>query len=254
MYGMKFIKEVHILFNSYHGNISSSSYNTLSYMPRGPYNLYAFFASSNPITTFNPTAVFPKIHPSSFIGPYSSVIGDVTISKNVFIAPNASIRADEGTPFFIGENTNIQDSVILHGLRDDRIQHDNKLYSIYIGKRVTCAHGCIIHGPCYIGDNSFIGFNSIVFNSILEDGVYVSSGAVVTNGVTVAPKRFVPPGAAIDTQDKADALPTLPIDRERFAEEVRQVNREFPASYSLFFGSCRCTCGLACDKSGAAHR
>ncbi|GAA3325448.1 hypothetical protein GCM10020331_057390 [Ectobacillus funiculus] len=34
------------------------------------------------------------------------------ITDNVYVAPNVSIRADEGTPFYIGSNTNLQDGVI----------------------------------------------------------------------------------------------------------------------------------------------
>lgn len=206
------------------------------------------FIAPNPITSFTPFSVFPRIHPTCFIGPFSSIIGDVRIGENVFIAPNVSIRADEGTPFYIGGNTNIQDGVILHGLRDSRIQIGSKSYSIYIGKGVSCAHGCIIHGPCIVGDGVFIGFNSIVFNSIVDRGVYISSGAVVTNGVYIPANKFVPPGASIDTQEKAERLHGIPRNQEEFAQEVQRVNREFPAAYSLAFGTTRCSCGLACDR------
>ena len=218
-----------------------------SYRRCNPSNIYAVFVGPNPITSFTPYAYYPIIHPSSFLGPFSSIIGAVVINENVFIAPSASIRADEGFPFYIGTNSNIQDGVILHGLRDERILVNNKLYSIYIGNGVTCAHGCTIHGPCYIGNNSFVGFNSIVFNAIVQEGAYISSGAVVTNGVTIGRNKFVPPGASIDTQEKADSLNEVPADRDAFAEEVRRVNREFPAAYSLSFGCHRCSCGLACD-------
>ncbi len=213
-----------------------------------PINIYATFIGPNPITSFTPHAYFPKIHPSSFVGPFSSIIGAVEVNKNVFIAPSTSIRADEGYPFYIGKNTNIQDGVILHGLKEETIKVKDKFYSIYIGNNVSCAHGCLIHGPCYIKDNCFIGFKSVVFNAILEEGVYVSSNCVVTNGVTIPEKRFVPPGASIDSQKKADSLSIIPADREAFAKEVIRVNSEFPLSYSLLFGCHRCSCGLACDE------
>ncbi|KRE59911.1 hypothetical protein [Paenibacillus sp. Soil750] len=75
---------------------------------------------------------------------YSSVVGDVTLSKNVYIAPNATLRADEGTPFYIGENTNIQDGVVLHGLAHEYILVDSKKYSIYLANSVSIAHGALI--------------------------------------------------------------------------------------------------------------
>jgi carbonic anhydrase/acetyltransferase-like protein (isoleucine patch superfamily) len=203
------------------------------------------FISPNPITSFNPVQRFPRIHKTAFLSPFSSIIGDVTISKNVFVAPNVSVRADEGTPFFIGPNTNLQDGVVLHGLLNQRIQVGQKSYSIYIGNEVTIAHGALVHGPCYIGDNVFVGFKSIVYNAIIGRGAFISYNAVVTNGVHIPPNRFVPPGAHIDTQKKADSLAPVPKDSKEFAEEVQRVNQEFPASYHLLFGKNRCSCGIA---------
>lgn len=213
----------------------------------GPFNLFTHFVGANPCTSFNTEVSLPTIHPTAFIGPFSSVIGDVTIDKNVFIACNATLRADEGTPFFIGENTNIQDGVILHGLNEGRVFVDGEKYSIFIGKNVTCGHGCLIHGPCVLGKDVFIGFNSIVFNAIICDGSYISAGAVVTGGIRIPPNCFVPTKTLIDTQEKADLLDPVPKSSTEFAKEVQHINQEFPSSYSLMFGSIRCSCGLACD-------
>lgn len=203
------------------------------------------FISPNPITSFNPVQRYPTIDPSAFISQFSSVIGDVTIKNNVYVAPNVSIRADEGTPFYIGSNNNLQDGVILHGLLNKRISVGGKGYSIFLGNEVTIAHGALIHGPCYIGNKVFVGFKSIVYNAIVERGCFIANNAVVTNGVQVAPNRFVPPGAHIDSQQKADALSTVPKDSKEFAKEVQRVNQEFPASYHLLFGKNRCSCGVA---------
>ncbi|OQR57482.1 carbonate dehydratase [Bacillus sp. CDB3] len=205
---------------------------------------FAAFISPNPITSFNPIRRYPKIDKTAFISPFSSVIGDVRIKDNVYVAPNVSVRADEGTPFYISSNTNLQDGVILHGLLNKFVSVDDKEYSIYIGKKVSVAHGALIHGPCYIGNKVFVGFKSIVYNAIIGEGTVISYNAVVTNGVRVSRNRFVPPGANIDTQEKADALFRVPTDEEEFAREVQRVNQEFPASYNLLFGSHRCSCGM----------
>lgn len=221
--------------------------------PAGPLNLYTHFISVNPPTSFNPESVFPSIDATAFVGPFAVIIGNVTIKENVFIAPHVTIRADEGSPFFIGPHTNLQDGVILHGLIGGRITVNGKKYSIYIGKNVSCAHGSLIHGPCKIGDDVFIGFNAIVFNTVIGEGSYISTGAVVTDGVRIAPNRFVPTGAIIDTQSKADALRAVPSDREQFAKEVQHINREFPSTHALMFGSIRCSCGLACEPGGLVN-
>ncbi|MFS0782042.1 carbonate dehydratase [Bacillus sp. 1P06AnD] len=203
------------------------------------------FISPNPITSFNRIQRFPTIDKTAFISPFSSVIGDVAIRNNVYVAPNASIRADEGTPFYIGSNTNLQDGVILHGLVNKKVVVGGKKYSIYIGNEVTIAHGALVHGPCFIGDHVFVGFKSIVYNAAVGKGGFIAYNAVVTNGVRIPPNRFVPPGANIDTQEKADALSPVPKDSEEFALEVQRVNQEFPASYNLLFGKHRCSCGFA---------
>jgi carbonic anhydrase len=212
----------------------------------GPYNLYTYYVGYNPPTSVNPYPRFPTIHNQAFLSPFTFVVGDVTIQKNTFVAPFVSIRADEGTPFYIGTNSNLQDGVILHGLKNKYFEKGNNRYSIYIGNQVSCAHGALIHGPCRVDDNVFVGFKAIVYNAIIGEGSFISSNAVVTNGVKLRPNSFVPPSASIDTQDKADSLGTVPKTEEEFAKEVQRVNQEFPAAYSLYFGNNKCSCGLAC--------
>ena len=215
--------------------------------PYNPSKYFEPFISPNPKTSFNPVQRYPKIDKTAFISQFSSVIGDVTIEDNVFVAPNVSIRADEGTPFYIGSNTNIQDGVILHGLLNKKVSVGGKRYSIFVGNEVTIGHGALVHGPCYIGDKVFVGFQALVYNACVEKGSFISNTAVVTNDVRIPPNRFVPPGATIDSQEKADALSPVPKDSKEFAREVQRVNQEFPASYHLLFGKNRCSCGIAHD-------
>ncbi|WP_336775733.1 carbonate dehydratase [Paenibacillus sp. MMO-58] len=216
-----------------------------SHLPIGPVNLFARFISPNPVTSINPVQRFPYIRPTAYVSPFTSVIGDVRICDNVYVAPSAALRADEGTPFFIGSNSNIQDGVILHGLANQGIEVCGKSYSIFIGKRVSIAHGAIIHGPCLIEDDVFVSFKAIVFNAEVGRGSYVSMDAIVTNGVRIPAGRFVPPGAHIDTQAKADSLGPVPKSSEEFAQQVIRINTEFPPSYNAMFGSHRCSCGIA---------
>jgi carbonic anhydrase len=212
----------------------------------GPFNLYSYYVGYNPPTSVNPYPRFPSIHSSAFLSPFTFVVGDVTIQKNTYVGPFVSIRADEGTPFHIGSNSNLQDGVILHGLKNIYFEKNSQKYSIYIGNRVSCAHGALVHGPCRVDDDVFIGFKAIVYNAIIGAGSFISSGAVVTNGVELKPNSFVPPGANVDTQEKANVLATVPKTEEEFAKEVQRVNQEFPAAYSLLFGKTKCSCGLAC--------
>ena len=79
--------------------------------------------------------------------------GDVRIGEEVYVAPCVSLRADEANPIIIGDECNIQDGVIFHGLMGSFIE---------LGKKISIAHGAVIHGPMKIGDESFVGFNSVV--------------------------------------------------------------------------------------------
>jgi carbonic anhydrase len=205
----------------------------------GPVNHFSYYVGPNPPTTYNPESRMPSIDSTVFIGPFSSIIGDVQICENVFIGPNVSIRADEGMPFYIGPNTNLQDGVILHGLNNQKVQAGEDTYSIYIGSKVTCAHNSLIHGPCVVGNNAFIGFKTIIFNAIVEDDCYVSSYAVVTGGVRIRSGRFVPLGALIETQEQADLLGPVPESQKEFAEGVQRFNNELPSAYRLTLGSLR---------------
>ncbi|WP_342431612.1 carbonate dehydratase [Neobacillus sp. FSL H8-0543] len=211
-----------------------------------PMNIYSYYVGYNPPTSVNPYPRFPRIHNNAFLSPFTYIVGDVTVQNNTYVGPFVSIRADEGTPFYIGSNSNLQDGVILHGLKNKYVEKDNKWYSVYIGNGVSCAHGSLIHGPCQVGDNVFIGFKAIVYNARILEGCFISSCAVVTNGVELKPNSFVPPGANIDTHEKADRLLPAPKSEEEFAMEVQRVNQEFPAAYSLYFGKNKCTCGLSC--------
>jgi len=230
-----------------------SDYKIKRHNSEGPVNLYSYFIGSNPPTSFNPISVYPTIHNTVLLCPFSSVIGDVTIGKNVFIGCNATLRADEGTPFYIGSHSNIQDGVIFHGLQNQQFTVNGKTYSIYLGKEVTIGHGALIHGPSIVGNKTFVGFNAIVFNAIVEDGCYIDTTAVVTGGVRLHANTYVPIGAIIDTQNKANALGRVPTSREEFAKEVVEVNNEFPSAYELKFGDTRCSCGLCCNKDTIIH-
>ncbi|MDW8801481.1 hypothetical protein P8V03_09985 [Clostridium sp. A1-XYC3] len=139
--------------------------------------------------------------------------------------------------------------VIFHSLKNIKFTINNKQYSIYIGNEVSVAHGALIHGPCIVGSNTFVGFNAIVFNSIVEDGCYIDLGAIVTNGVRIPAKSYVPVGAVIDTQEKANALNKVSEADEDFAKNVVKSNTELSQAYSLKFGDIRCICGLCCDRS-----
>jgi carbon dioxide concentrating mechanism protein CcmM len=162
---------------------------------------------------------------------FSNLIGDVKVGANVLIAPGTSIRADEGTPFSIGEATNIQDGVVIHGLEKGRVVGDDgKEYSVWLGKQTCVTHLALIHGPAYVGDNCFIGFRSTVFNARVGQGCIVMMHALIQD-VEIPPGKYVPSGSVITTQPQADRLPDVRESDRAFARRMVEMNEALSAGY-----------------------
>ena len=172
------------------------------------------FIGPNVLTSFNPDVNKPVIAKSAFVHQIGSVIGDVTLGERVYVAPTASVRGDEGQGLFIGNETNIQDSVVIHGLETieggkpvekNQVEYNGKKYSVYIGNRVSLAHQSQVHGPALVEDDTFIGMQALVFKSTVGKGVVIEPGAKVI-GVKVPAGRYVPTGMVLTKQADADAL------------------------------------------------
>ncbi|MGK7930533.1 MAG: ribulose bisphosphate carboxylase small subunit [Microcystaceae cyanobacterium] len=184
-----------------------------------------------PPTPWSKTLAEPTIDKSAYVHSFSNLIGEITVSANVLIAPGVSIRADEGTPFYIGEATNIQDGVVIHGLEQGRVVGDDgKEYSVWIGEKTCITHMALIHGPAYIGDQCFIGFRSTVFNARVGEGCVVMMHALIQD-VEIPPGKYVPSGAVITHQEQADRLPDVTERDRHFAHHVVEVNESLRAGY-----------------------
>ncbi len=176
----------------------------------------------------NPNGDHPQIDPTAYIDPTAQVIGNVRIGPEVFVGPNAIIRADETDdkgrvhPVEIAAQSNVQDGVIIHALGGTPVT---------IGQRTSLAHGCIIHGPCTIGNNCFIGFRAVVYKASLADGVFINAAAVV-QAVDLPANSFVPAAAAILTSRDTATLTTTttPADRE-FMEKIINANLTLTKGY-----------------------
>ncbi len=196
-------------------------------------------SAAAPPTPWSSGLAEPSIHPTAYAHAFSNIIGDVRIGENVMIAPGTSIRADEGTPFVIGANSNIQDGVVIHGLEQGRVVgDDNEPYSVWVGDNTSLTHMALIHGPAYVGDDCFIGFRSTVFNAKVNNGCIVMMHALIQD-VEIPPGKFVPSGSIITSQHQADRLSDVqPADR-KFASHVISINDSLRSGY-------RCADDIAC--------
>jgi carbonic anhydrase len=171
----------------------------------------------NVVTDFCAMCSEPLIDPTCYIHPLAAVIGNVILGKNIMVSPGASVRGDEGQLLFIGDDSNIQDGVVIHALETEMngkpveknlMDVNGKKYAVYVGSRVSLAHQVQIHGPAVVLDNTFVGMKSLVFRSYVGQNC-VLEPAVVLMGVKVADGRYVPAGSVIKTQADADSLPVI---------------------------------------------
>lgn len=164
----------------------------------------------------------PKISRTAYVCDSAVITGGVVIGEQVFVAPNASVRADEpGSAIIIGDGCNIQDNVIVHALTNTKV---------VIGDHTSLSHGCIVHGPAEIGKNCFIGFGSVVFDCSTGDNCFVSHMALVKS-VKIGSNKAVPDGAVIVRQIEADALETVKPENREFAFSVIKTNKMLVSSY-----------------------
>lgn len=109
-----------------------------------------------------------------YINPKSEVDPKTVLGNNLYVAAFACIRADEGA-IIIGNNTNIQESCVVHGK------------NVFIGNNVTVGHGAIIHG-CKVSDNVLIGMNATLLNGCeIGEWSIVAAGAVITENTKIPP-------------------------------------------------------------------
>lgn len=176
----------------------------------------------NVVTDFSPNAVSPDIDPTAYIHPLAAAIGNIHIGRRVMVSPGASVRGDEGQPIFVGNESNVQDGVVLHALETEshgepvakhRVKGpDGKEYAIYIGERVSMAHQSQVHGPAKIGNDTFIGMQVLVFKGEVGNNCVLEPGAKILGGVKIPDGRYVPAGSIIANQAAADNLPVITDD------------------------------------------
>jgi carbonic anhydrase/acetyltransferase-like protein (isoleucine patch superfamily) len=182
------------------------------------------------VTSFSPKACEPQIDPTACIHPLAAVIGNVFIGRRVMVSPFASIRGDEGQPLFVGDESNVQDGVIIHALETEQegrpveknlVVIDGKKYAVHIGEKVSLAHQAHIHGPSSVGSNTFVGMQSLVFRAQVGSNCVIEPRCMVM-GVSVPDGRYVPAGTLLNKQEDALLLPAI-TDRYAFKDLNRGV-------------------------------
>ncbi len=115
-----------------------------------------------------------------FMAGNATVIGDVTVGKQVGIWFGAVIRADKDR-IVIGDRSNIQDNCVLH---------TSKGFPVTIGNDVSVGHGAILHGIS--GNRVLVGMGAIIINGAqVGDGSIIGAGSVITEGKVIPANSVV---------------------------------------------------------------
>lgn len=117
----------------------------------------------------------PRIHPTAFIHPQATVIGNVEIGADASVWPSAVLRGDDGL-IRVGDRSSIQDCTVVHCTEE---------LPTIIGN--GCVIGHIVHlEGCVIEDDALVGNGSVVLHeAVVRSGALVGSNAVVPNGMEV---------------------------------------------------------------------
>jgi carbonic anhydrase/acetyltransferase-like protein (isoleucine patch superfamily) len=175
----------------------------------------------------NPSGDLPVIHESAYVDNTAILCGKVFVEENVFIGPYAVIRADEVNelgemePIVIGANSNIQDGVVIHSKAGGLVK---------IGANTSIAHRSIVHGPCVVGENVFIGFNSVLFDCVVGNGSVVRHNSVIEH--CEIPANFhIPSTTNVHSNQELVNIPQTSIQASDFSESVLKANHELVKGY-----------------------
>lgn len=149
----------------------------------------------------------PDVEQAAFVAPDAILTGAVTLGLRSSIWYGCILRADL-EKIVIGEESNLQDGVIVH-LADD--------YGVEVGAQCSVGHRALLHA-CKIGDGSLIGMGAIVM-----DGAEIGEESIVGAGSLVLQRFTCPPGSLILG---SPAKVIRPLNKEE-----RRANRALSAKY-----------------------
>lgn len=114
----------------------------------------------------------PAIHPTAWVAPNATLIGQVRIEANASVWYGCVLRGDMDA-IVVGNGSNLQDNSTVHTDRG---------VPTLIGAGVGIGHGAIIHGTT-IEDGCLIGMGATLLNrSLIRAGALVAAGALVLEG------------------------------------------------------------------------
>jgi carbonic anhydrase/acetyltransferase-like protein (isoleucine patch superfamily) len=124
----------------------------------------------------------PVIPESCYVDVSAQVLGDVVLGEHSSVWMNAVVRGDVNS-IRVGAHSNIQDCVVVHGMR--------YLYPVIVGDWVTIGHNATVHG-CVIEDTCLIGIGAVILNNAqIGEGSIIAAGAVVAENAKIPPRSLI---------------------------------------------------------------
>lgn len=123
----------------------------------------------------------PIIGEDCFIAENATIVGDVVLGNQCSVWFNAVIRGDVNS-IKIGDQTNIQDGVVIHCTYQKA--------ATIIGHHVSIGHNAIIHG-CTLNNYILVGMGAIIMDhAVVEDFCLIAAGSVVLEN-TICESGFI---------------------------------------------------------------
>jgi carbonic anhydrase/acetyltransferase-like protein (isoleucine patch superfamily) len=161
----------------------------------------------------------PRIHPSAYVVPGATVIGDVTLGEESSVWYGAVLRGDLNR-IVIGPRSNVQDNAVVHIDVGDQTN---------VGELVTIGHSAIVHA-CKIDNEVLIGMGSIVL-----DGAEIGARSIVGANALVTLGTKIPPGSLV-LGSPAKVVRQLTLDQQkdiaRWARSYVETAKHFREFYA----------------------
>jgi phenylacetic acid degradation protein len=125
--------------------------------------------------------VIPVVHPTAFVHPEASLIGDVVVGPDCYIGPFASLRGDFGR-VDVARGSNVQDSAVLHCFPDA---------SCVVEEEGHIGHAAVLHG-CTVRTHALVGINAVVMDgAVIGEDALVAANSFVQAGFEVPARTLV---------------------------------------------------------------
>ncbi|MDE2427288.1 MAG: phenylacetic acid degradation protein PaaY [Burkholderiales bacterium] len=133
------------------------------------------------VKVYSIDGITPVVHPTAYVHPSATLIGDVIIGPDCYVGPSASLRGDFGR-LVLERGANIQDTCVMHGFPGSET---------VVGEDGHIGHGAVLHG-CRIGKNAMVGMNAVIMdNAIIGEECIVAAMAFVKAGMEVPARSLV---------------------------------------------------------------